>query len=168
MTSSKSPQTPQQNPHPGDSRVTRKDVLLLVVGAVLGAFIGFGFNFLSPVATTAYDETVCQASSRLTEAQRLNRGARKLLASGDRDAANQAFVQANEIFAALHECGIAGGSAQLGLNKCHGFGFALERNEPDGMVLLRTAAARDPFFRDWVDDRTICFGVKGVQQPAKP
>lgn len=150
-----------------ESWLTRKDVFLLILGAVLGGIVGLGFNFLVPAVSSTYDEVWCHASSRMTEAQQLNRQARGLLAGGDRVAANQRFSEANGIFEVLHKCGIAGGSAQLGLNKCHGFGYSLVRNEQDGIVLLRTAAARDPFFRDWVDDRTICFGVKGVK-PASP
>jgi hypothetical protein len=168
MDSSIPPQTRHQSSQAAsERRITSKDVWLLVIGAILGAIIGFGFNFLTPAATSAYDEAVCHATCRLTEAQRINREARTLLAGGDREAANRMFAQANVLFAQLDECGIAGGSAQLGLNKCHGFGFGLERNEPEGIVLLRRAAARDAFFRDWVDDRTICFGVKGVQPPPK-
>ena len=143
----------------------RRDIILLIAGGIIGVIFGELAGSVRGSISEIYDERKCNSTSKLSEARSLNAQAREKLVVGDRTSADRLFAEANLRFKELHECGIAAGSAHLGLNTCHGLGLQWQRKEGEGMNLLRVAAKRDELYRDWVNDRAVCLGVKPASQP---
>lgn len=123
-----------------------RDIVLLVIGAILGAILGFFSNVLQEDIVQSYFDWRCDGSSKLAQGKTARREAieAEMKQGGDqlsRKAISDLHAAANTAFAAAYECRVPEAGLRLGQAYC--FGWAVPRDSKRGWALIHEAAKKD-------------------------
>ncbi len=132
---------------------------VLLPGVIIAVPIGFVVNWYSDDVRDHWREWRCAGSTKLSQGKAMRKSAVQIEIAhkGEVPAANQTQLtakhrEANALFQAAYECGVAEAGAHLG--QAHCFGWAVPADSRKGWTLIREAARQDgKLGAEWFNDK---------------